>query len=262
MSRHRKRPAPKHQAPGRRRRSKAPQARARVINTAVRRVVVTPTFAAGLGVVVAAVLAYPMTRTVISYGGTPPVGGSPCPVEGCVSGAPGDGSLATASPGTRLAPPSAATRPGPSAAPGPGGGGAVASGPQPVMQYQTLRQWQRGFIGEITITDPGGSAPGDWQLRLAYESAHIIGVWGGQWSPRDDHTVLVTPDSGGEHTEGGDGNVQVILAVSGSPGPPSECAFDGQTCRVGRTGQLSEPRDSPRPRDSSQPTDQLRRQGH
>ena len=35
----------------------APQARARVINTAVRRVVVTPTFAAGLGVVVAAVLA-------------------------------------------------------------------------------------------------------------------------------------------------------------------------------------------------------------
>ena len=69
----------------------------------MRRVLVTPTFAAGLGIVIAAGLAYPMTRTVISYGGTPPAGGQPCRVNGCVSGTPGDGGLATASPGRQLA---------------------------------------------------------------------------------------------------------------------------------------------------------------
>src|SRR5499426_4810998 len=110
MSRHRKRPAPRHRAP----RHQAPNhqaledrgqpmtqpmaahARPTPLGTAVRRVVVTPTFAAGLGVVIAAVLAYPMTKTVISYGGAPPAGGQPCQVKGCVS-TPGDKGLATAS---------------------------------------------------------------------------------------------------------------------------------------------------------------------
>ena len=40
----------------------------RRLGSAMRRVVVTPTFAAGLGVVVAAVLAYPM-QTVFNYAG-------------------------------------------------------------------------------------------------------------------------------------------------------------------------------------------------
>ena len=44
----------------------ATPASATAFSTAVRRVVVTPTFAAGLGVVIAAAMAYPMTKTVIS----------------------------------------------------------------------------------------------------------------------------------------------------------------------------------------------------
>ena len=127
MSRHRKRPAPRHQAPSRRSRSEATPARARHFGPAVRRVLVTPTFAAGLGIVLAAVLAYPMTRTVISYGGTPPAGGQPCRVKGCVSGSPGDGGLATASPGRQLATPSPALKdPDLPASSAPGASGAPA----------------------------------------------------------------------------------------------------------------------------------------
>jgi len=212
----------------------------------VRRVLVTPTFAAGLGIVIAAVLAYPMTRTVISYGGTPPTGGQTCQVKGCVSGTPGDGGLATASPGRPLATPSPALKgPGLPASPAPGGSGTPASGPRPVMQYQTMRQWQSGFIGEITITDPGGPAPANWQLRLSYNSAHIIGVWGGRWAPSGDHAVLVTPDSGDGHTGGGGDSVRVVLAVSGQPGPPSGCAFDGQACQTGRVLEPQHREDRP-----------------
>src|SRR2546430_16167365 len=105
MSRHRKRPAPRHQAPGRRRRSEATRARARSFGPAVRRVLVTPTFAVGLGIVIAAGLAYPMTRTVISYGGTPPAGGEPRRGNGCVGGNPGGGGPATPRPRRQLGAP-------------------------------------------------------------------------------------------------------------------------------------------------------------
>jgi Cellulose binding domain len=212
----------------------ATPAPATAFSTAVRRVVVTPTFAAGLGVVIAAAMAYPMTKTVISYGGTPPVGGTPCQLDGCVGGTDGSGSLGTASPGSPVGTPSpATTHPDPTAPLAPG---TVAAG-QPLMQYQTLRQWESGFIGQITISDLSGSAPANWQLRLAYDSARIIGVWGGRWSSSGDHAVLVTPDTGDGNSHAGNGHVQVVVVVSGQPGPPSGCTFNGQACRAGQSGQ-------------------------
>jgi hypothetical protein len=212
-------------------------------STAVRRVVVTPTFAAGLGVVIAAAMAYPMTKTVISYGGRPPAGGAPCQLEGCVSGTDGSGSLATARPGAPLETHSpAATHPGRAA---PSAPGAVAAG-QPLMQYQTLRQWDSGFIEQVTISVPSGSVPANWQLRLAYSSARIIGVWGGRWTPSGDHAVLVTPDTADGSSRTANGRVQVVVAVSGHPGPPSGCTFNGQACRISQSGGSPAP-GSPQP---------------
>jgi hypothetical protein len=221
----------------------ATHARPTPLGTAVRRVVVTPTFAAGLGVVIAAGMAYPMTKTVISYGGTPPAGGGSCLTAGCVSD--GSGKLATAKPGQRIeTPPPAPTSPDPSAAPAPSGGGTAAAAP-PVMQYQTLRQWQSGFFGQITITDSGGSAQANWQLHLSYDSAHIIGVWGGKWTASGDHTVTVTPDSGDRTSHDGSSSVQIVLAVSGQAGPPSSCEFNGRACQMSQTGDRSQSWGSP-----------------
>ena len=222
----------------------ATHARPTPLGTAVRRVVVTPTFAAGLGVVIAAGMAYPMTKTVISYGGTPPAGGGSCLTAGCVGN--GSGELATARPGQRIeSPPPAAKSPDPSAAPAPSGGGTVAAGPPPVMQYQTLRQWQSGFFGQVTITESGGSAQANWQLHLSYDSAHIIGVWGGKWSASGDHTVVVTPDSGDGTSHNGSSSVQVVLAVSGQAGPPSGCTFNGRTCQTVQASDHFQPGGSP-----------------
>jgi hypothetical protein len=206
----------------------------------VRRVVVTPTFAAGLGVVIAAAMAYPMTKTVISYGGTPPAGSTPCALDGCVGGTDGSGSLATGGPGSPLGTPSPATSHPGSTAPLAPGGGTVAAG-LPLMSYQTLRQWESGFIGQITISDSSGSAPANWQLRLAYDSARIIGVWGGRWSSSGDHAVLVTPESGDGNSRAGNGHIQVVVVVSGHPGPPSGCAFNGQACRASQSGGAPAP---------------------
>ncbi|HEY6279859.1 MAG TPA: cellulose binding domain-containing protein [Streptosporangiaceae bacterium] len=195
----------------------------------LRRIVVTPTFAAGLGVVIAAIIAYPLTRTVISYGREPPTAGHPCLITGCATATPGDGGLATAKPGRRLVPPHHKHHRA-------GTAGAAATGPRPVMTYQTVHQWPGGFVGQVVITMPAGPVPASWQLRLSYQSGTITSVWGGSWAPRSPHTVTVT--AGGQNdpgTQGGrsQGDVQIFLTVTGPPGPPSGCAFNGEACARG-----------------------------
>src|SRR5499427_8642900 len=84
MARHRKTRASRQQAQGRDDSPASSEAPERRFGSAMRRVVVTPTFAAGLGVVVAAVLAYPM-QTVFSYvaPGASGRGGLLCARDGC-----------------------------------------------------------------------------------------------------------------------------------------------------------------------------------
>jgi hypothetical protein len=214
-------------------RSTATKVWARLVGMGMRRIVVTPTFAAGLGVVIAAVIAYPLTRTVISYGREPPAAGHPCLVTGCATTAPGDGGLASAKPGRRLVPPR------PKHHRGPATGAAAASGPRPVMTYQTLHQWPDGFVGQVIITMPAGPVPASWRLRLSYRSAAITNVWGGSLAAHGPHTVVVTP--GGQNDQGGQegrssqnaGDVQIYVAVTGPPGPPTGCEFNGQACARG-----------------------------
>src|ERR1700749_3796497 len=83
MARHRKRPESRHQALGPDGSTAAHQPPSGRLSSAMRRVVVTPTFAAGLGIVVAAVLAFPM-QTVFSYvaPGAIGVGGLRCGRDG------------------------------------------------------------------------------------------------------------------------------------------------------------------------------------
>lgn len=218
----------------------ATQAQARGVSSAMRRTVVTPTFAAGLGVVIAAVLAvtYPMARTVISFGKDPPAGGSPCPIKNCLaSGGAGPGEPAIVKPGRKLVTPAPARAKthGSAAAPGgprPGGPGT----PPPsgaAVQYQTVYQWQNAFVEEVVISPAAGSPSANWRLLLTYSSAHIFKVWGASWVPQGEHTALVQPGGPGGQPPPGGSIIRVYLAVTGSPGPPSGCSFGGQACRSG-----------------------------
>src|SRR6516225_5701912 len=80
MARHRRRPVPRHQARRSGGNSAAAQPPDRRLGSAMRRVVVTPTFAAGLGVVVAAVLALQM-GTVFNYAGPAEAPCQPAPAS-------------------------------------------------------------------------------------------------------------------------------------------------------------------------------------
>jgi hypothetical protein len=198
----------------------------------MRRVVVTPTFAAGLGVVVAAMLAYPM-QTVFSYvaPGASGQGGRVCTQDGCTHhsgrGKPypfgvGDGALPSspepAEPGS--------DSPGQHAG---AGGSAIA---QPTMTYKVTGRWQGGFRGRITITFPG-AVPPEWQLRIGYPARHILRVKPSSHLAPGRHAAVVrsTDYSGGWGP--GDRSFAVVVSVQGRPTRPGRCLLNGRHCHFG-----------------------------
>ena len=204
----------------------------------MRRVVVTPTFAAGLGVVVAAVLAYPM-QTVFRYvaPGASGRGGLLCTEGGCGHqsgpGKPsplglGGGALSPSSPGP--------AKPGHDGSPasrvpqagGRGGGTAIA---EPKLSYKITSRWQGGFWGRITITFPG-AVPASWSLRIGYPSGHILGMNPASHLAPNGHAVVVrsTDYPGGP---GPDGHTFALgVGVQGVPTHPARCSFNGRACYV------------------------------
>src|SRR5580692_6991730 len=97
---------------------RARSSRGRRVSPALRRLVVTPTFAAGLGVVVAAFLAANMSRTVLHF--SAPIPGNQCTAGDCHA-QPHGGQVASARPGVHITPRGPASS-GPVTAVQPGGG--------------------------------------------------------------------------------------------------------------------------------------------
>jgi hypothetical protein len=242
------------------------------ISPALRRLVVTPTFAAGLGVVVAAFLAANMSRTVLHF--SAPIPGNQCAAGDCHAQEPHGGTLASARPGVHITPsvpaasgPVTAIQPGggESGAGQPGGGessggqsgggqsgagqqGGTASaaggsgGPQPSVSsrafsitYQQVEQWPGGFADQITIRGLSGTRAQTWNLAFAYPGARIAGVQGARWEPGRAGAGVAQGVSwpGWGQTHRPAATVRLMVIVEGRPAAPSGCAFDGQLCTFG-----------------------------
>jgi Cellulose binding domain len=194
----------------------------------------TPWLAAGVGVVVAAVLALNVPRAVLTYSPTNPGAGCQAPSCDRVSPLHQHGGLAAKDPGIELKRPSR-----PAAAPAtakepaapaharsrkPHSAGAPAD-----VRYQTLQRWQAGFTGLITIMSR--ATLGDWRLAFKYPGAHIDSVAGAKWNARGDGGVAsAVPWPWG----GPPGNiVRIMIVANGTPGQPTACRFDGARCSFG-----------------------------
>jgi hypothetical protein len=221
--------------------------RDRRLGAAVRRVVVTPTFAAGLGVVVAAVLAYPM-RTVFNYASP---NGTTCQMAGCGVNSQTGGHTASGpthrlnpsgQPGTHTGSRGSTSHAGHApAGGGGGGGGSVAAAPQ--LSYQTASKAHWGFDGTIVITFKPKFAHQHWRLRFSYPSARILRVWGDSYIhiQHGQHTALVASLDSPAHRNV-PRLVRVSIEVAGPPGPPRQCSFNGHGCHFG--GQQASQRGS------------------
>jgi len=232
------------------------------IGPALRRLMVTPTFAAGLGVVVAAGLAVNMTaRTVLHFSG--PDQQKVCSTRPCANqpDLPGGGTLASAKPGVRLEPatlgPSGSAEPHLSST----GKGASehSSAGQVVIAYQTTQKWSWGFDGQIVISKMPASSVGSWRLAFDYPGTSIVEVEGAQWQPTGQNSGVAeaetttsssTPSAGGPAQNGSDADganagksgpnpasqsgqrnsVVITIEASGPASAPSGCRFDNSPC--------------------------------
>jgi hypothetical protein len=237
------------------------------ISPALRRLVVTPTFAAGLGVVVAAFLAANMSRTVLHF--SAPIPGNQCSAGNCHAQESRGGTLASARPGVRITPPvpvtagpvtaiqpggsqsggsqsgggqSGVNQPGSSQQRGTGSAAGGSGGPQPSVgsrafsvTYQQVEQWPGGFADQITIRGLSGSRTQAWSLAFAYPGARIAGVQGARWEPGRAGAGMAQGMSwpGWGQTHRPAVSVRLTVIVEGRPAAPSGCAFDGQLCRFG-----------------------------
>ena len=203
-----------------------------------RSLLVTPWFAAGAGIVIAAALAVD-SPSALTYAPNGP--GVRCAASGCPGTVPSRGpDLATATPGVPIA--SGAT-PGEGAETGPAGRGAPGEpGPAYQVGYEILRRWPSGFLAEITL--PPNLKSGSWSLWLSFRSAHIDRVWGARWRPsgnggsgtasgpwhRGQQGTGPGPDGPGS---GRPGDRQLTISATGTPASPSGCSLDGKNCRFG-----------------------------
>jgi cellulose binding protein with CBM2 domain len=221
MAQHRKRPARRHQWRIRAPRGPASRPRETRVAGAVRRVIVTPTFAAGLGVVVAALLAFQMGVPSFRVS-VPRWTGQRCANPGCQH-QPGQAGPATVRGGPLTGPGPAAT-----ASPGPGSADAASQSAPPVVSYQTDRSWPGGFRGHLTFSFTGRGAPAHWWLRFVYPSGRIQRVWGAvRWQPQGDHVAVVgapRPARPAQRT------VRVSFRVTGPAGRPGGCSFNHVVC--------------------------------
>ena len=205
---------------------------------------VTPTFAAGLGVLVAAGLAANMPRTVLHF--SSPVPGIQCSAGVCATEEPNNGTLASARPGVHISPSS----PGTSGAAS--GSHADRRGADPdrpsgsaarvTVTYQVTHEWAGGFMDQISITGMDARRS-SWSLALGYEGAQVTNVQGAQWQATSPDAGVAEgyaePAPGGPGGPAGDGSqpshpgsswVQFTIVLAGPPMAPVGCDFDGTPC--------------------------------
>lgn len=215
------------------------------LGPAIRRLMVTPTFAAGLGVLVAAGLAANMPRTVLHF--SSPVPDIQCSAGVCATEEPNSGTLASARPGVHISP----TSPGRSGSTSAGShvGSRRGGDPDPSsgsarvrVAYHLTHEWPGGFIDQISITGMDARRS-SWSLALGYPGARVTNVLGAQWQATSPDAGVAEgygdPGSGWPGGPGGDGgwpghggssSAQFTIVLAGPPMGPVGCDFDGTPC--------------------------------
>ena len=202
----------------------------------------TPWFAAGAGIVIAAALAV-NTPTALTYGPTGP--GGLCTTHSCTgSRRPQPPQVTTASPGVAIRDPGAGAE---RAGTAPDQPGATAMNAE--LSYHIF--WHSGRVFAAMITMPGAGKTG-WSLQFEFSGAHIRHVTGARWHPSRDGAGGTADgplpsrgqpspasgpgQSGQSGTAAGPGTPnadQMVVVATGRPQTPSSCTLDGLSCHFG-----------------------------
>ena len=195
----------------------------------VRSLLLTPWFAAGAGIVIAAAVAVGSPAALTYSQAGPSVPCSPS----CTGPAPQRPGVATASPGVELK------------VSGGHGHGAASAGSSPAraaksgggagyqLGYQVIGHRRPAFIAIITM--PGGLRPGTWSLAFTFSSARVERVWGALWQPTGSGKggIAHGPTRWAGRPQGAAGARQFLILARGASKTPSNCTLNGVSCSFG-----------------------------
>ena len=192
---------------------------------------VTPWFAAGAGVVIAAGLFLSAPHAVLSFAPAPDYV-TACPQQCAPAPAgPTAGSLTNAKPGVQIATPKPALRRAPPAPPRPSSVTASAK--------ITFRlQWQQGGAFGALITVQADHDIAGWTMAFAIPGARISHVFGASWQPSASGNGGTAADPAGPAGQSGQGpqwqpsadSARFLIIANGPPARPADCLFDGVSC--------------------------------
>jgi hypothetical protein len=187
----------------------------------------TPWFAAGAGIVIAAAVAVGSPAALTYSQAGPSV---PCSAS-CTGTAPQRPDVATASPGVALKVSGGHGRGAASA--GSALPGAAKSGAGAQIGYQVIGHRHRAFIAIITV--PGDLKPGTWSLAFAFSTARVERVWGALWQPAANGAggTAFGPTQWAGRPPGAAGARQFLILAKGTSKTPSTCTLDGVSCSFG-----------------------------
>ena len=173
-----------------------------------RQIIKTPTFALGLSVVAAAVLAFGTTQTYLRFSGSGPGPGPGCGPVNCADPA--------SSPSTSQA----------------AAGSAKAAARNVQVTYHTVSTSPTAFTGELVIRNRSNHALSGWHLTISYETTQITDVAGANWQPRAGSTSATIGPRPPSSPLGAGGSVRVTYTATGAPHAPSGCDFNGIRCHI------------------------------
>jgi hypothetical protein len=191
---------------------------------------VTPQFAAGAGIVIAAMLAMDVPHAALTYGPNPPV--RECVEQVCATPKPAPGGLAASKPSIKLKQAQRKAAPARAAVTAPKPAPAIRhSRRHVVIEYRTIRAQASGFIAMITIK--GRVKPGAWTLTFTFADAQIQHVWGAQWQPDSNGDGGVATGQPEAWPGQKAGTSRIVIIATGRSSTPRSCSFEGATCRFG-----------------------------
>jgi hypothetical protein len=202
----------------------------------MRTLLVTPWFAAGVGILIAATIALAAPkRAVLSYGPVDP--GILCKHLSCASPVPrhGPGSLASARPGIQLQLPRKIRR-APAGSPAvspavtvrPSATPRSATAAEIAIHYMVLRHGHGTFVSVITVQS--SRKLGAWSLGFVIPGARISDVWGGTWQPSASGSGGVVRGRPWPGARPGPGTAKLVIFATGRRRAPAGCTFDRKGC--------------------------------
>jgi hypothetical protein len=198
----------------------------------MRGLLVTPWFAAGAGILIAATLALGAPRhAVLSYAPIDP--GVLCKNPRCATAVPthAPGSLAGAQPGIALKVPKVAPAPAvpaPAPAAQPSATPRLATASDIAVHYVLLRHQHGGFLAVISVQSR--QKLGSWTLGFTIPGVAISDVWGARWQPSASGSGGVASGQPWPWPRSGPGMAKIVIFATGRPRPPTGCTFNGQSC--------------------------------